>query len=235
MRIVTAYFSRDNNLYENMKEVFLRSGKEHMPKANFKILKLNPPKEKNHQNDAAICFFAVINYVLKQNKSCIVTGIDSMFLKSLGGLLEKKFDFAITVRKHRVKYNTGLWAYHPTPKSHIFLENWMENTELLIDKFDKFENSIRMYGGIDQLSLLITLLQDKNNLNVLELPCKEWNATQSEWENIDNKTRMVHIKSELRRLVTQKEEIEYDKTNYYLESIIEKWREYLNCFYLMTL
>jgi len=223
--IVTAYFAREE-IYNDLFSVFIRSAKDFMPDKKIKVLQLKPPKFIDHQRDAAISFLSVANYVFRKNKPAIITGIDSLFLKSIYPLLDKVFDIAISMRNHKVRYNTGLWAYHPTKKAKTFLSKWIKITKLLLNKFDEFENEIHLYGGIDQLSLLITLLVDKTNLHIKKLPCQEWNATQSEWRDIDNNTRMIHVKSQLRVLLQQKK-IEYDKSNRHLEPIIEKWRSYL--------
>lgn len=58
----------------------------------------------------------------------------------------------------------------------------------------------KQYGGISQASLGAILARgDADDLNLVELPCQEWNCEDSSWSMFDEHTRIVHVKSALRR------------------------------------
>jgi len=223
MIVMTAFFARKKK-YNNLLTVFKKSLKKTMPNVSFKLLKMDMPENVDHKRDAAFAFIAAAEYALKHQSGLLaVADTDLMFLKSIESVRRFKFDIAITTRKSNLKYNTGLWFMRPTARAKEFIERWIFETNILINNFCEYENFCWEYGGIDQASLYLTLQKDRK-ASVLELPCQEWNATQSEWKNINKKTRVVHFKSQLRGICCGKDITE---KNLYLLPLVKKWRSFL--------
>jgi hypothetical protein len=125
-----------------------------------------------------------------------------MFLKPVTDVDVKNYDLAITTRNSRMKYNTGLWIYTPHAKKQVM--TWRAYTQYYADNLTRLYEEIWSWGGIDQIALR-DMLKTYPELKVLELPCQEWNAEQTAWSYVDNRTRVVHIKSKLRQAVEGKD------------------------------
>lgn len=225
MKTITVFFARKNK-YNSLLKVFEKSFKHIMPQVKLKIIKTKLPPNVDHKRDTAYAFIKAAEYAMKSNSILAIADCDLMFLKSIEEIEKKDFDIAITIRKSSLKYNTGLWFCKPTKKAKSFLKKWIKNTLKLMNNFTAYETFVHNWGGIDQASLHMTLEKSKG-VKILELPCEIWNSTQSEWQTINEKTKVVHIKSKLRSYVLNKDLDINDKSIYSsLRPVIKKWREY---------
>jgi len=227
MKIATAFFARKSK-YSKLLKVFKNSVKETMPEIKLKIIKMDKPKNIDHKRDTAYSFLAAAEYAIDHGSGLLaIADCDLMFLKSIESIKHEKFDIAITVR-NKMKFNTGLWFMRPTARAKDFVKYWIEKTKILMNDFCRYEDFCWKHGGIDQASLFLTIEKFKK-INILELPCQEWNATQSEWRNVNEDTRVIHIKSQLRGFCCDPDKmIEMDEKWNYLLPLIKKWRDYLN-------
>ena len=234
MKIITTYFLR-KKWYYKLLQVFKKSVKKTMPNIDLEVLKNIPPlneitdKYKKRKKDVEFAFTQVADYILKSKSEEVIAvcDVDLMFLKSIEDIENLSFDIALTVRESKTKYNTGLWFCRPTKKTKIFIKKWLKNTCYLMKKFEKRLKYILAQGGIDQAGLYMTLQKNPNmNIKIIELPCQEWNATQSEWKFVDENTRMIHIKSLLRNAIFNKLAVE--KIPDYFKPLILKWRNYFD-------
>lgn len=224
MKIVTAFFAR-NWKYNQLLTVFKNSSRFYMPNIKVKILKMRKPPNIDHKRDTAFAFFGAAQYAYRHKEGILaIADCDLMFQRSIEDIKDYNFDIAITTRE-KIPYNSGLWFMRPTKKAKAFIKRWMKNTEYIVNNFCKFEEESHNHGGIDQASLAWTIDQ-MNNVDVLKLPCQEWNSTQSEWKNIDDDTRVIHIKSGLRKFCCDPRKTPDEKYNYLLP-VIKKWRGFL--------
>lgn len=224
MKLITVFFARKNKYYELLK-VFNNSMRIVMPEIKFKLIKIKKPENIDHKRDTAFAFLAAAEYALKSNCLLAVADCDLMFLKSIKDIHNFEFDIAITTR-NKMKYNTGLWFYRPNKRSQVFLKKWIANTKILMNNFCKYESFCWSHGGIDQASLYMTVEKNKKT-KIIELPCQEWNATQTEWNSINENTRVIHIKSKLRSAIFNNTEIDPYGEYSFLIPLIKKWRSFL--------
>lgn len=199
MKIIAAYFNR-GGIYSKLKTVFERSCKQFMPETELEILEMKMPVKIDHKRDTAWAFFEAANYALESKEALAICDIDIMFNGSIMDAFDHNFDIGITVRKSfKHPYNTGVWFYRPTGPAQEFLTRWIEYTEVLVDDFEKRIEFITQHGGIDQASLAMAM-QEKSDAIIKEFPCLIYNAEQSCWANMTDKTKVIHIKSGLRKL-----------------------------------
>ncbi len=223
MKLITVFFARHKG-YQRFLTVWERSARKVMPDIEIKIIKPKKTKSIDHKRDTAIAFYEAAYYALKSNEPLMITDVDMMFTGRIDTAWKYKFDIAVTVRKYRAKYNTGLWFYRPTSKAKRFLKLWITNTQYIVKNFKTCTKLIGENGGIDQASLYMTILQIKD-INILELPCQKWNACQTEWENVNRETKIIHVKSKLKLTATGRNKVPKDMQ--YLKPLIKKWRSYL--------
>jgi len=228
MRIATVYFERHKN-YRKFLNAFKNSAKCYMPNSKIDIIKIDtPPKVDmdDHKKDTAEAFIAACMYCFANKKEVAISDVDMMFVRSIEDVWKHDFDIAITTRNHSMKYNTGLWFFRPTVNGIYFLKRWLRHTKNLLKHFEKnFEFIWRGWGGIDQASLHMAIEENKK-AKILELPCAEWNSTQSEWKDINTETRVIHIKSKLGLIAKGRKKIPEDQP--YLEEIVNKWKGFAN-------
>jgi len=224
MKLITVFFARKNK-YNKLLTVFQNSMRAVMPDVKFKLVKIKKPENIDHKRDTAFAFLAAAEYALESNGLLAIADCDLMFLKSIDDIHELDFDIAVTTR-NKMKYNTGLWFYRPNKRSETFVKKWIVNTKMLMNNFCKYENFCWTHGGIDQASLHMTIEKNKK-AKVLELPCQEWNATQSEWNSVADNTRVIHIKSKLRSAIFNNTEIDPEGEYNFLIPLIKKWRTFV--------
>lgn len=81
------------------------------------------------------------------------------------------------------------------------------------------------FGGINQASFGRTLETDAvRGVNLLGIPCVEWNCEDSAWESFDpRKTRIVHVKSALRRAIFEPNAEDLSRPG--VSRLVEMWKQ----------
>ncbi len=133
---------------------------------------------------------------------------DTFITRPLDALWEMSFDLVYTLRdSFMYPFNGGVIALRVSPSVKTFIARWAdENRAMLSDQRYRQEWS-RQFGGINQASFgRLLALHDASplaeHLHLETLACVEWNCEESAWRAYDPAlTRIVHVKSRLRRAV----------------------------------
>lgn len=198
MNIVCAYFP-ERQEYRTLRDIFYRSVMAAMPgaKIHFLIDKAPNREKPDHDQDTFLGFKMAAEYVLHLNEPCAVCDVDLMFRRSIADIWDHDFDIAVTTRNLHAKYNTGLWFFRPTEAAMAFVTRWIELTEQFANDYQGSHAGLKKWAGLDQYAL--SCVRDKySHVNCIELPCREWNAEQTCWAGVDDYTRVIHLKSQLR-------------------------------------
>ncbi len=187
------------------------------------ILAKDPPVQTDHPKLTYFGFIPAAIEALSSPCNIAVADIDLMFRGDISTVFSYDFDIAVTVRDHRMIYNTGLWFAKPTFKARQFIRRWIELTHKVYNEFTI--EVVNRWGGIDQQSLAETI-EEMPDVNVLQLPCRIWNAEQTCWKYITDETKVIHIKSGLRPLCLR--DVPIPDKHRYLRPIIEEWKSYDN-------
>jgi hypothetical protein len=196
VRIVAA-LSDPAGHYDRLRCVFERSAEAAMPGIEIEVVAVGAQPSRQHA--MAACFLAAAERAVDIGGEVAVADVDLMFLREIRSAFDAPFDAAVTVRETAMRFNTGLWFYRSDGRA--FVERWRGWTRRMLAGERRTE--VRRYGGIDQAALAAAVAE--GGAGVLELPCREWNATQSEWAAVDVSMRVVHVKSALRRAVLGRE------------------------------
>lgn len=139
-----------------------------------------------------------------QGTQLLLLDADTFIVRPLDDIWDRSFDFAFTTKRHtRFPFNSGVVFVRVTPAVRAFFEVWRaQNVRMLADR-DHHYVWREKYGGINQASLGYALDHNQTrDLRLLELPCAEWNCEDTSWSAFDpGVTRIVHVKSMLRRVV----------------------------------
>lgn len=128
---------------------------------------------------------------------------DTMILRPLDPLWDITFDIAYTARRSsRLPLNGGAVAFLVSEKTRGFLQRWAAANRRFLANNAEHQVWRQKYAGINQASFGYMLDADPHGCTIAKLPCLEWNCEDTEWANYDPKlTRIVHLKSSLRRAV----------------------------------
>ena len=233
MQIISSYFNRKKGIgkykdvdYSKLKKVFENSLQFTMPDMKYHIYEMKPPRPETWRHDLAHSSLKVSQEVLRTKELTAVCDIDLMFLRDISDIQEMDFDIAITKRNFKAPINSGVWFYRPGKNAENFVNLWIKNKLKIMKNYSKYEKTVIKAAGINQGSLVMTIEELGPKIKLLELPCVEWNATQTEWKKITDKTRIIHIKSEVRKYClglwkSTKEGHEY------MVPLVDKWKSFL--------
>lgn len=140
-----------------------------------------------------------VDIVVNSEDPLILLDCDTLVLKDVSHVFDKKFDIAYTHRSNgvRLPLNGGVLFVRPSEKVKDFFRKWMWiNDKMIHDKVFHLPWK-RKYEGINQASFG-RMLESDHGLNVISVPCAKYNACDVvDWEDITG-AHVLHIKSELR-------------------------------------
>lgn len=224
MRLITAFFGSKD--YHRMLDVMCSSVKKHMPGQTTEIITVpEPPAPDDKHKLTYFGFIPAAIEALASLEDIAVADLDLMFRGDIRNVFSYDFDIAVTVRDHHMKYNTGLWFARPTYQAKEFIKQWIDNTHRIYKNYTI--DVVHRWGGIDQQALAETIEQ-MPTVNVLQLPCHIWNAEQTCWKQINEETKVIHIKSGLRPLCLDTTGAQIPIKHKHLRKIIEEWQTYEN-------
>lgn len=108
------------------------------------------------------------------------------------------WDVAVTAKDADQHFNSGVVFARPTKGARAFFENWLLQLYKIVLESDGGESERKEHGSVDQAAVARIVAAPPAGCNVGQLPCVRWNACQQHWENVDETTMIVHVKSELR-------------------------------------
>lgn len=125
---------------------------------------------------------------------------DTMIVQPIDAVWDRVFDLAYTTKVSRFPFNSGVVFLRMSEPVRDFLAIWMhENRRMLGDQVHHQVWRAK-YGGINQASLGYALESKlASGLRLAQLPCVEWNCEDSAWDRANASTRIVHVKSGLRK------------------------------------
>lgn len=128
---------------------------------------------------------------------------DTFILRPLDDIWDRPFDFAYTTKVSRFPFNSGVVLLRVSSQTRAFVQRWRHENLAMLRDFEHHREWRRQYGGINQAALGRALQSGwLAELQVLELPCAEWNCEDATWRDYDPATtRIVHVKSALRLAV----------------------------------
>jgi len=127
---------------------------------------------------------------------------DTAIVRSLDSIWDRSFDLAYTTKRDTFPFNAGVIFLRVSATTRAFMAAWLaENQRLYRDP--AAHNRCRMkHGGMNQAALGSLMDQGAaawRALDVLELPCTEWNCEDSAWAHFDPaRTRILHVKGSFR-------------------------------------
>lgn len=149
---------------------------------------------------------------------------DMFFVNPIDDIWEQDFDIAYTVRHSVLPFNLGVIFVRVSAPARAFFAAWTAENRHMLQKKAVHRLYRSRFGGINQASFGRTLETDAvRGVNLLGIPCVEWNCEDSAWESFDpRKTRIVHVKSALRRAIFDRNAEDMAKPG--VARLVEMWK-----------
>lgn len=161
---------------------------------------------------------------------------DTAVLRSIEDVWAQPFDLAYTTkpRGSRFPFNGGVVFVRVSSLTRAFLRQWQAANRFLFEHPKEHDIWKPHYGGMNQSALGMLLSSNtqakpeawktwRHQLQVLRLPCAEWNCEDESWASFDpERTRIVHFKGELQRAILDRRAPTSE-----LKPLLLLWREWL--------
>jgi hypothetical protein len=227
MKLCTVVFDSNKADFSKLVKVWKHTASKYIPNADAVVLTVPAPENIERPCDrymsyaSSYAFLKKAEYAIAQNDNVIFTDADIMFTGDCKNVFKLPFDIAITTRPARTWINGGVVLYKPTGKDK--LQEVIVLMNQIINNVALYREGLIKYLGADQLAL--AMLSRKRNF--LRLPCAEYNLEQHTWDQYSERTKIVHMKSNLWDLVQgDTPRIEVDK-NHITYTIYKRWLEEL--------
>ncbi len=127
----------------------------------------------------------------------LLADADTAVLRPLDPVWDHSFDVAYTVRERGLPLNGGIVFVRVSAASRQFFDAWWDANLLLFNDPVEHAPWRSKYAGMNQASFGYVLEKVDHDAKLIKLPCQEWNCVQ--WTGFDQGTRVLHVKSGLRR------------------------------------
>lgn len=205
MRIESPYFGD----YDRLARVLEHTARHHCPNWAVNVYRIDPTPLKAHRraqnshiaNTQKMESWNDVIQAAPDGDRILLIDADTFFTNPIDDIWDRGFDLAYTNKDSRFPFNSGVIFVRVSPRTKRFFADWAEvNRNMLIDA-DRHLPWRAKFGGINQAAFG-QMLETNHGLDMLTLPCQEWNCEDSAWADFDPATtRIVHVKSALRAAV----------------------------------
>jgi hypothetical protein len=210
-RLVSCSFG--NGEWLRLSRVLAYSAAQHCADWDRRIARIDPPAPQPGVHDDAhlantqkLEHWAAAVRTAGDGQRLLLIDADTAILRSLDDIWDREFDVAYTTRPVDClfPFNAGVIFLRVGPRVRELMEAWRAANQLmLIDRAYHLAWRPR-FGGINQAALGAVLADPAHvaGVTLLPLPCAEWNCEDTGWSDFAaDRTRILHIKTQLRRVV----------------------------------
>lgn len=208
MKIISVQFDwKGTNRYQILSQVFEHSVKKNCPDVELELIKVQAPDRTHKCRSKSFCANTLkldlwLKALNETDQNVVFMDCDMIILKDISDAFNYDFDIGYTKRtRASMPYNGGVVFVKNTPEAKQFIQLW-KNINDRMYKDNAFHNPYReKYAGMNQAAFGYILEKEKFKAKLKQFPCAVWNACDDDWRNMNKETRIVHVKSGLRRSV----------------------------------
>lgn len=230
-RIEAVWFGGAN--FARMAKVFEATARQHCPGWDLNVRQIEEVEIDRHRsagkghvaNTQKLEEWNAVVQAAPAGARLLLIDADTFFTNPIDDIWDQDFDIAYTTRYADLPFNLGVMFLRVSdPVRAIFADFAKINREMLTDEaaHDLYRHR---FGGMNQ-SAFGRLLETEaaRALNIVTLPCREWNCEDSAWSTFDpSLTRIVHVKSALRRALFDGTPAAFRKPG--VASLVSLWRK----------
>lgn len=220
-RLEACYFAPDPAMdrfarrdpFDRMAAILEATAAEHCSGWERHIVRIDPTprqsaigKASHVQNVQKVEHWTEVVTAAPDGTPLLVIDADTAILRPLDDVWERSFDVAYTVKRRPFPYNLGVLFVRVSDRTRAWFAAWRDENLRMLEEREGVDAWRQTHGGINQASF--ARLRESGattGLELLELPCREWNCEESGWPSFDpGRTRILHVKGELRRAMFQR-------------------------------
>jgi hypothetical protein len=135
-----------------------------------------------------------------EDKEICFIDCDMVVMRDPSEIFQKDFDIAYTVRKSRKPpVNGGVIFIKKNERSIQTIRKFKEINDAMYRNKGLHDVYRKKYAGMNQAAWGYLLEHGGYDAKMIEIPCAIWNAVDEDWHAIDGNTKILHVKSVLRR------------------------------------
>jgi hypothetical protein len=208
-RLVSCWFGGGGagDQWPRMARVLAASATAHCPGWSIEVRSIVPGKVSGAitssyaANTQKLDYWVSVVAAAPDGAEIVLLDADTMVMGPLDAVWDRIFDLAYTRRapSHPFPINAGVIFVRANARSRAFLTRWRDENRRMLTDHQRHHTWRKQYGGINQAALGCVLQAGGHAAELLELPCNVWNCEDSTWASFSDATRIVHLKSDLRR------------------------------------
>lgn len=240
-QIISCYFAGDDanaletgDRYDRMGAVLQHTARLHCGHWDRRIGRIVPPAVPRRsgatpshvQNSQKLEYWTAAVLDAPDGAQLLLIDADTFITQCLDPLWDRAFDIAYTVRPEdsRLPFNGGVIAVRANERSRTFFTAFRQLNRNMLEDPRYHIQFRRRFGGINQAAFgaLLETPSAQGGAVLERLACREWNCEETGWLEFDpNITRIVHVKSSLRRAIFSMTTVP-DGTK--LRELVSMWR-----------
>ncbi len=207
-QLYACYFRGDyQDRWERLARVLRLTAAEHCPDWRVQVESIAPVAIHHRlgsrtvvRNTQKLERWADVVAAAENGDRLLLMDADTFLVRSLDAVWDLNFDVAITTKRAEYPINGGVVFLRISEAVKRFMEAWRSINSRMLHDPGFHQSWKRKYAGMNQAALGYLLEAERpSGVQLLELPCSEWNCEDSAWATFDpSVTRIVHVKSELR-------------------------------------
>jgi hypothetical protein len=210
MRIATVVFDyAGEDIYAHLLDVFKYSAGKAMPSVPVDVYEIETPdhygtcKRGFTSNTAKLEKWVEI--IDNASDDILLMDCDMAILRDMGEAWKYDFDIAYTERYNAVcPMNGGVIYVRPNETTREFFRMLRDVNNAMYSDKDFHAPWLKKYAGMNQAAWGFLVECVDHGAKLLALPCVEWNCCDEDWDKINDQTRAIHVKGELRRACMRK-------------------------------
>ncbi len=205
MKICSVVFNyQGTNAYDRLARVLEYTAGKFCPSARFELVRIPAPMKFVNKRCFASNTVKLAEWLRIMNETdddVVFMDCDTAILRDISPAFVGDFDIGYTTRTRGIPFNCGVVFVRNTPAAKQFVSEWrVVNDKMYANA--KLHNPYRhKYAGINQAAFGYLLEHGAAGAALRKFPCHEWNACKEDWPTIDGTTRVLHVKSDLRRMI----------------------------------
>lgn len=229
-RIESVWFG--DGKYKRMAKVFEATARQHCPGWTLNLRRTEEQDIPAHRaarrghvaNTQKLELWNDIVQDAPDGARILLIDADTFFVNPIDDIWDHDFDVAYTTKRSQFPFNLGVMFVRVSLASKGFFACWTTENRIMLQKKVIHRQYRDRFGGINQAAFGRTLETPAViGLNLIGIPCSTWNCEDSAWHAFDAaKTRIVHVKSALRRALFENDRAALAKPG--VPRLVEMWK-----------
>jgi hypothetical protein len=211
-------------MFSDLVRVLEYSAGKFCPRAKFELVRLRAPNDPGTFTSNTVKMREWLRVLGETGDDVVFMDGDMLILRDIASAFDDDFDVGYTARTQptKIPMNGGVVFVKNTPAARHFMEMWNAADDKMYANGAFHQQWRTKYSGINQAAFGYMIERAQHGAKLRAFPCREWNACGgTDWCNLSS-TRILHVKSDLRRMVI--ENVSLDRCPVRYHQAVKVWR-----------